>query len=49
MAGVFWTSDLDFEGGRVRVRATGADLAIDRDLIVDVALCTDDIDTYEAL
>lgn len=38
MAGALWTSDLHFQGGRVRVRTTGADLAIDRGLLVDVAL-----------
>ena len=38
MAGTPWTSDLHFEGGRVKVRTTGADLAIDRGLLVDVAL-----------
>ena len=38
MAGAFWTSDLEFKAGRVRVRTTGADLAIDRGLIVDVVL-----------
>ncbi len=31
-----WTSDLIFAGGRVRVRKTGADLAIDRALLADV-------------
>ena len=38
MAGTLWTSDFHFGSGRVKVRATGADLAIDRGLIVDVAL-----------
>lgn len=38
MAGTLWTSDLHFEGGRVKVRTTGADLAIDRGLLTDVAL-----------
>lgn len=38
MAGTLWTSDFHFESGRVRVRATGADLALDRGLVVDAAL-----------
>lgn len=38
MAGALWTSDLHFEGGRVRVRTTGADLAIDRGLLTDCFL-----------
>jgi len=33
MAGVFWASDFHIEGGRVKVRKTGADLAIDRALL----------------
>ncbi len=33
MAGAFWTSDFYFEGGRVKVRKTGADLAFDRVLV----------------
>ncbi|HRD45055.1 MAG TPA: hypothetical protein PLF78_01080 [Caulobacter sp.] len=33
MAGAFWTSDFYFEGGRVKVRTTGADLAFDRALV----------------
>ena len=35
MAGAFWTSDFEFEGGRVKVRTTGADIALDRALIAD--------------
>jgi hypothetical protein len=38
MTGTLWSSDFHFEGGRVKVRATGADLALDRDLAVDCAL-----------
>lgn len=38
MAGTLWTSDFHFGSGRVKVRATGADLMIDRGLLVDVAL-----------
>lgn len=37
MAGAFWTSDFRVERGRIKVRKTGADLAIDRAL-VDEAL-----------
>lgn len=35
MAGAFWTSDFVFERGRVKVRTTGADIAVDRALIGD--------------
>lgn len=35
MAGAFWTSDFELERGRVKVRATGADLALDGALIGD--------------
>lgn len=38
MAGAFWTSDFEFEGGRVKVRTTGADVALDRALILDVLI-----------
>ena len=38
MAGTLWTSDFHFGSGRVKVRATGADLMIDRGLLVDMAL-----------
>lgn len=35
MAGAFWTSDFRFEGGRVKVPKTGADIALDGGLAVD--------------
>lgn len=35
MAGAFWTSDFEFGRGRVKVRTTGADIALDRALIID--------------
>lgn len=38
MTGTLWSSDFQFGGGRVKVRKTGADLALDRALIGDVAL-----------
>lgn len=38
MAGTLWTSDFHFEGGRVKVGATGADLALDRGLFTDIRL-----------
>lgn len=38
MAGVFWASDFEFEDGRVRVRATGAELTLGRDLLGEVGL-----------
>ena len=38
MAGTLWTSDFHFEGGRVKVRATGADLALDGGLATDCVL-----------
>lgn len=38
MAGTLWTSDFHFAGGRVKVRTTGADLALDRALLGDVGL-----------
>lgn len=38
MAGTLWTSDFHFEGGRVKVRATGADLALDGGLLADGVL-----------
>lgn len=37
MAGVLWASDFDFSGGRVKVHKTGADMALDSALLVDVA------------
>ena len=38
MTGTLWMSDFHFESGRVKVRTTGADLALDRGLLIDVAL-----------
>lgn len=38
MTGTLWTSDFHFEGGRVKVRTTGADLALDGGLFTDIAL-----------
>lgn len=38
MAGTLWTSDFHFEGGRVKVRTTGADLALDGGLLADCML-----------
>ncbi|MDP1632188.1 MAG: hypothetical protein Q8L66_12300 [Caulobacter sp.] len=38
MSRTLWTSDFHFEGGRVKVHATGADLALDRGLLEEVGL-----------
>ncbi|MDP1875144.1 hypothetical protein [Phenylobacterium sp.] len=38
MSGTLWSSDFHVEGGRVKVRATGADLALDRALFTDIRL-----------
>lgn len=38
MSGTPWSSDFHFQGGRVKVRATGADLALDRALFTDIRL-----------
>jgi len=38
MASTLWTSDFHIEGGRVKVRTTGADLALDRGLLTDCVL-----------
>lgn len=38
MSGTLWTSDFQFGAGRVKVRKTGADLALDGALIGDIAL-----------
>lgn len=38
MSGTPWSSDFHFQGGRVKVRATGADLALDRALFTDIWL-----------
>jgi len=35
MAGAFWTSDFRFEGGRIKVPKTGADIPLDGGLAVD--------------
>ncbi len=35
MAGAFWTSDFEFERGRVKVRTTGADIALNSALVAD--------------
>lgn len=38
MAGTLWTSDFSISGGRVKVRTTGADLALDGGLFTDIRL-----------
>jgi hypothetical protein len=38
MTGTLWTSDFSIEGGRVKVRTTGAELALDRGLLTDAVL-----------
>jgi hypothetical protein len=38
MSGTLWSSDFHVEGGRVKVRTTGADLALDGALFTDIRL-----------